>query len=126
MGYQARYTGEITINPPLTWEELDGIGSPVITLTDVRIRCHDEDASTPTARVTIITGVAVVAAASLGAGYDMVADLQALLDTFGAERFTGHIEATGEDGDKWRLAIRDGKAIQVHPKIVWPGEDSDG
>ncbi len=33
-------------------------------------------------------------------------------------------DAKGEEGDKWRLAVRDGQAVQVQPRIVWPDEET--
>lgn len=122
MGYEARFTGEIGIDPPLTWAELDGDDSPVHTLRDLRVSTHEEVTSTATARMSVITGRAVTAAFGTFAGYGMKEELQSLVDAFGAGRFTGHIEAVGEEGDRWRLAVRDGEAVQVYPQITWPEE----
>ena len=75
----------------------------------------------------IISGVAVAADYSEGSGYDMVPELQSLVDAYGkSHQFTGHIEATGEEGDQWRLLVRDGKAVQVYPRVVWPDDNQEG
>ena len=120
MGYRARFTGEITISPPLTWPEL---GKQSLQ-NDLRIELRQEVTDTDTGQVTVITGVAVKAA-SPSSGYKMLDELQALLGVYGGtHQFTGHIEAVGEEGDRWRLLVRDGKAVQVYPQIIWPGEDA--
>lgn len=87
---------------------------------DLTIRFNEETRDTPDGRTTIITGVAVMPTYSEGSGYDMVDELQSLLNAFdGDHEFTGYIEAVGEEGDRWRLLVRDGQAVQVYPRIIW-------
>lgn len=31
----------------------------------------------------------------------------------------GYAEYLGEDGDRWRVVIRDGKAYSIYPEIIW-------
>lgn len=123
MGYLARFSGEITITPPLTWADFTRLQRP--GLQDLRIRLHEEVTDTDEGQNRVITGVAVAPGTSEPfAGYDMVAELQSLVDTYGhSHQFSGHIEATGEEGDRWRLLVRDGHAVQVYPRIVWPDEE---
>jgi Family of unknown function (DUF6205) len=123
MGYKANFTGEIAITPPLTWARIrQPFGDRI--LQDLRIRQDEDVRDSDEGQVKVITGVAVEPTSSYGSGYGMVDDLQALVDVHGSgHQFTGHIEATSEEGDKWRLAVRDGQAVQVHPRIVWPDEE---
>lgn len=121
MGYRARFSGEVTITPSLTWAEIGRTARQ--DLRDLRIRFHEDVTDTDTGQVKVITGVAVKPGTTEGAGYDMVAELQSLVDAYGkSHRFTGRIEATGEEGDQWRLLVRDGKAVQVYPRVVWPDD----
>src|SRR6266567_4445831 len=116
MGYKAHFSGEITITPPLTQAEIrQPLGDPV--LQDLRIRQDEDVQDGDESQVKVITGVAFEPVTSYGSGYGMVDDLQALVDVHGGgHQFTGHIEATGEEGGKWRLAVRDGRALQVEPR----------
>lgn len=122
MGYRARFSGEITITPPLTWAEIKHKSRR--GLQDLRIRLHEDVTDTDQGQNRIVTGVAVAPGTTdeAYAGYDMVPELQSLVDAYGSHEFSGHIEATGEEGDQWRLLVRDGKAIQVYPRVVWPDE----
>ena len=43
--------------------------------------------------------------------------------TDGEPVFTGYLECQGEEtGDLWRVYVRNGQAVRVDPKIVWPDE----
>lgn len=124
MGYKANFSGEITITPPVAWAEIrQPLGDRV--LQDLRIRQDEDVQHSDESQVKVITGVAVEPATTYGSGYGMVDDLQALVDAHGgSHQFTGYIEATGEEGDKWRLAVRGGQAVQVEPRIIWPDEET--
>ena len=100
MGYKANFTGEIAITPPLTWAEIrQPFGDRI--LQDLRIRQYEDVQDSDEGQVRTIKGVAVEPASTYGSGYGMVDDLQALVDTHGgSHQFAGHIEATGEEGDK--------------------------
>lgn len=125
MSYLARFTGEITITPPLTWAEIRQPGRR--PLQDLKIRQHEEARDGEKGRWLEITGVAVTAfTGEPFGGYGMLDELQSLIDAFGASHaFAGYIEALGEEGDQWRLTVRDGRAVQVTPRLVWPDENSE-
>lgn len=41
----------------------------------------------------------------------------------GEDTITGYLECQGEEaGDLWRVYVRNGQAVRVDPKIVWPDE----
>jgi hypothetical protein len=58
--------------------------------------------------------------------YSIVEDLQKIVDLLGTEkyRYLGFFEIRGEDDDDlWRLKVKDGKVMEIKPKIVWPEDD---
>lgn len=120
MGYYTRFEGEISIVPPLTWAEIKkGPG-----IQDLRLRTVEDVEETDEGRVTRVTADAVIPLMEDSyKGYSIVEELQALADAHKSHRFTGYISAEGEDaGDLWRLAVKNGKAVKIKPRIVWPDE----
>lgn len=119
MGYYTRFDGEISIVPPLTWAEIKrGPG-----LQDIRLRTIEDTQETDEGRITRVTADAVIPLMEDSyKGYSIVEELQALVDAHGKRHaFTGYISAEGEEaGDLWRLAVKDGRAVKVEPRIVWP------
>lgn len=127
MGYSARFSGEITITPPLTWGEMRAkVETPQADgLQDLRLRLHEEVTDTPEGQLKVITGQAVRPDYAQGKGYDMQAELQSLVDAYGSShQFAGYIEATGDEGDRWRLCVRNGKVVQVYPQVTWPDDEA--
>jgi hypothetical protein len=123
-GYEARFTGEITITPPLTLGEMRK--PRPWKLRDLRFRQHDESREGENGYWVEVTGVAVAPFTEESfSGFDMVTELDCLLGTFGRDHaFTGFIEACGDDGDLWRLTVITGRAVQISPQIVWPDEEN--
>jgi len=118
MGYYTRYSGEIHIEPPLTWTEAkSGPG-----LQDLRLRTVEHGFQTDEGRSVTVTASAVMPLTDQPyKGYDIIEELQALVDAHGKRHeFIGHIEALGEQPyDMWRLMVKGGKAVKVKPRIVW-------
>jgi hypothetical protein len=56
--------------------------------------------------------------------YGIIAEVQKIIDILGdGYTYSGYIELNGEEsGDLWRIHIRQGKAVEVQPQIVWPEE----
>lgn len=58
--------------------------------------------------------------------YDTIEELNGIVDRWGEGRvFSGYIEIQGEgdgigDIDLYRLAVKDGKVVEITPKLVWP------
>jgi hypothetical protein len=121
MGYYTRFDGEIRIEPPLTWAEIKrGPG-----LQDIRLRTVEDTQETDEGRITRVTADAVTPLMEDSyKGYSIVEELQSLVDAHGKNhRFVGYISAEGEEaGDLWRLAVKNGKAVKIEPRIVWPDE----
>lgn len=127
MGYYTTWSGKITIDPPIPWSEMadspyrdedNGNDTDAEIVTNSQ---YDKATDTFTRR-----GVAIQNRwEDHSKSYDMVENVQAIVDTFGEGRtFSGCIEADGEEaGDQWRLYVRNGKAVRVKPLILWPVEE---
>lgn len=132
MGYKTCVTGELTITPPLTWSEFKD--TPFNTssidsydgLMDVKLRIEEE--RTETAEGTLIrkTASALVRAFEEEyKAYHLLEHVQMAVDAFPGHTWGGRFDCEGEEnGDLWRVVIRDGRAVKVTPSIVWPDEDS--
>lgn len=122
MGYYTRFSGEIAILPPLTWTEIKN--GP--DLQDLHLRIDEDVEETSVGRIIRVMADAVVPVQEDSyKGYGIVEELQALVNAHKSlHHFVGYISAEGEDaGDLWRLAVKDGKAVKVKPRIVWPDEE---
>lgn len=131
MGYLTRVNGRIAITPPLPWGAIRD--SAYISTDDcpfvgtsVAIHVETERTETDEGTLTVRTGTAITGAHGDGGApykaYDIVEDLQKVIDQFGEGRtFTGYLQGEGEDpGDLWRLYVVNGRAVEVKPTIVWP------
>jgi len=71
-------------------------------------------------------GVAIVPAMSSFSGYDVTAHVQEIVSRWGDGRtFAGRIEVVAEDGEQWRVAVRNGRAVEFKPSIVWPDDSEE-
>lgn len=130
MGYYTRVTGEISIEPPLTWQEFKDSpflpGSPNDnTNYDVRLHTDEETVDTDEGQPVRKTANAVLPRWDDSfKAYHLIDHVQAVIDAFPGHTFTGRLECEGEDNtDMWRVVVRDGRAVKVEPRIVWPDED---
>lgn len=128
MGYDSGLDGELLIEPPLRWAEYrDSEYFPAdvardknhgVCLVETRETVDTEDG--PLERRT---AVRVVFAYDYRVKlYDIVADLQALVDAHPGHQFTGEFRGSGYDfGDIWLLRVNaDRKVERVLPTITWP------
>jgi hypothetical protein len=124
MGYNTSVTGEIRIEPPLTWREFKD--SPFVgDSKDVRLRVEAETVDTDDGPLMRKTAVALAPAwEDSYKAYNLVEHVQQAIDAFPGHTFTGRLECEGEENaDLWRVTVRDGRAVRVEPRIVWPDED---
>jgi hypothetical protein len=131
MGYYTRFSGEIKIAPPLLWGEIKD--SPFVVAgefgtpdRDCKLRIDAEIVETDEGTLTRKRATAIVCTYDGETkAYRITEHLQELLNLHGKGRtFSGYIEAEREDsGDMWRLAVRDGQAARIEPRIVWPDCD---
>lgn len=133
MGYYTNVTGEILIEPPIPWGEIRDSeylhGDDGWTVGDCSLALRIDEAEVETDEGTLVrreaTAVEPVTDNSYRAGGDACeADLQCILNHHGEGRtFTGRLNGEGEDnGDMWRLYVRDGRAVLVRARIVWDDE----
>ncbi len=130
MGYYTTVTGELRIEPPLTWGEIKD--NPFLPDTpaglaeyDVRLRIDEETVDTADGQLTRKTCAAIEPRWDDSfKAYHLVEHVQTLIDAFPDRTFTGRLECEGEDtGDLWRVIVRDGRAVKIEPRIVWPDDE---
>ncbi|WP_084963337.1 DUF6205 family protein [Thermoactinospora rubra] len=128
MGYVSYLSGEIIIEPPIPWRELQH--SPFVRTPERKewerltwLRVVEETKETDEGTLTRREAVAIrPSQADELRAHSLVTDVQAIVDAHGAGRtFTGFILVRGEESpDIWRVAIENGRAVEVRPRIVWP------
>ena len=130
MGYYTRVTGELHIEPPLTWPEFKDSrflpGSPNDNGNyDVQLRADEETVDTDEGQLVRKTASVLLPRWDDSfKAYNLIEHVQAVIDAFPGRTFTGRLECEGEDNtDMWRLIVRDGRAVRVEPRIVWPDEE---
>ncbi|MEV3857778.1 DUF6205 family protein [Streptomyces sp. NPDC050095] len=139
MGYTTRVTGEFAIEPPLTWREIkrspfsfpSALGHSVREYRaddlDLALRINEKTIETDEGTIVRRTAPALVMREiDEYRARNLVEQVQRCLDLFPGHTFTGRLECEGEENtDLWRVAVRDGRAVRVEPRIVWPDEDGD-
>ncbi|MFB6955519.1 DUF6205 family protein [Streptomyces sp. NPDC056309] len=133
MGYTTHVRGEFTIEPPLTWNEIknspfDHAANPRNYLAeDIDLFLRVEETSVDTAEGTLVRRTGTALAMREIDEYrerNLVQQVQRCIDAFPGHTFTGRLECEGEENtDIWRVIVRDGRAVRVEPRIVWPDED---
>lgn len=124
MGYYTRINGELSFHPPLSHLEVQGIshfvGKRKWSSFAFEIDEHEE-----------ITDKGVLSSQSShsivpesddsGKNYDLVEDLQHLVDQIKGRSISGEFRVTGEDaGDIRRVLLVDGKVVEWSPQLTWP------
>jgi hypothetical protein len=125
MGTYTRLTSEMTITPPLAHKDIP------LALTNfyegtgpLRLAVTTTEDDTPDGLVIRRHADAVEADDGEVKAYTIEQDLQTLVDRLPLDRtYHGYISGQVEDGDQWRLYVRDGKVVKVSPRIVWPADD---
>lgn len=127
MGYDNRYTGEITITPPLTWAEIRDPGNTA-RVTDVRLRIRETVQDTETGQVVTKTADAIVPLEMTYSGSHVEDDIQLIVDYYGSHghSFSGFIQVQWDSGFDnpipQRYIVRNGRVVAVKPQLLWPGE----
>lgn len=134
MGYTTRVTGEFAIEPPLTWKEIKEspfqpratgptrYGAPdidlVLRVEETTVDTDDGEMVRRTASALVMPYIDEYRARGL------VEQVQRCIDLFPGHTFTGRLECEGQENtDLWRVIVRDGRAVRIEPRIVWPDED---
>lgn len=132
MGYITHVTGEFAIEPPLTWSEFkDSPFTPenvkdkwdvslVLRIAEDAVDTDDGPLLKRTATALVMREIDEYRERGL------VAEVQKAINSFPGHTFTGRLDCEGEENtDMWRVVVRDGRAVKVEPRIVWPDEDGD-
>lgn len=126
MGTNSKFSGEITVTPPLTWNEIKA--TQMIDLvgkdSEVRLDIDERKTDTPDGTLTVKTCSRIIPTSDQPyRGYYVKEALQVILDQNPGHTFTGYIEARLEDlSSMCRFLIKDGKAVKANPVITWPDE----
>lgn len=130
MSYRTHVTGEFAITPPLTWNEFkDSKFTPenVKGKWDVSLVLRVAEDAVDTEEGPLLKRTATALAMREIDEYrerGLVAEVQSAIDSFPGHTFTGRLDCEGEENtDMWRVVVRDGRAVRVEPRIVWPDED---
>jgi hypothetical protein len=131
MGYTTHVEGELTISPPLTWNEFKD--SPFYALQqydaqrDLMLRVDETEVDTDGGVLTRRTASALVMAwEDEYRAYNLMDHVQEAVTAFPGHTWSGRLECEGEENtDMWRVVVRDGRAVRVEPRIVWPDEDGE-
>lgn len=128
MGYDSRLHGKLTIEPPLTWAEIKD--SP--HLGDERARGNHkavclvertEEVETDEGTLTRRYADSVVFAWDYPVKlYDIVEEVEDLVDAHPGHEFGGELRGTGSDfGDIWLLRVTADRSVErILPTITWP------
>lgn len=138
MGYYSTIKGNIEIKPVVPFSKLQELIEMGLAkgLEDkfyagdscVQVEYYSNSEVTDTGLLTTYEGWAIESASEDAMKvYSIIEDVQKIVDTLGTDvyRFQGFLEIEGEgDGsgepDLWRIKVKDGRVIEVKPKIVWP------
>lgn len=132
MSYTTRVTGEYAIAPPLTWNEIKnspfepiGRGAYGAVDIDLTLRIDEETVDTDEGQLVRRSASALVMRhIDEYRARGLVEQVQRCLNLFPGHTFTGRLECEGEESTGlWRVVIRDGRAVRVEPRLVWPDED---
>ena len=130
MGYTTRVDGEFAITPPLTWNEFkDSEFAPDNAKSgwepSLILRVDEDSVDTDEGPLLRRTATALVMREiDEYRERGLVDEVQKAIDSFPGHTFTGRLDCEGEENtDMWRVVVRDGRAVKVEPRIVWPDED---
>jgi hypothetical protein len=132
MSYGSTVTGAIQISPPLTIAELSShpefLKNNYNQDQEAYIAVIEEIVHQKEDDLIRRTGdhIEVTAPDSDFSRYHLEEDIQAIVDAFPGRTFTGYFELAGEDGDLWRLAVRNRRVTGIRPVITWPDDEIEG
>jgi hypothetical protein len=131
MGYTTHVRGEFTIEPPLTWNEMkDSSFAPhnatsnyepslILRVSETQVDTADGPLLRRTASALAMREIDEYRERGL------VDEVQHAIDSFPGHTFTGRLECEGQENtDIWRVIVRNGRALRIEPRIVWPDEEA--
>lgn len=125
MGYSSRLFGAIHFSPPLNNEQVKAVEQKIDSDSLFVLDVLEESQEVPEGVLVIRTAESIVPihddeVRAIGYNYhetDLDACLAALPD--GLE-FHGYIQVEGEEGERQRLFVKDGKRVTWTAKYLWP------
>lgn len=123
MGYNTRLEGSIKIAPPLSAVELRE--HPEVSNSDIRsvaVPVVKQRKDTNDGYTVILEGREIVPTTEdEHKAYGLLDELRQYATFYPDHAYSGYIYCYGEEqGDIWRVSIKDGKVLEERPKIVWP------
>lgn len=126
MGMLTKYQGEISINPPLNWMEIQ---RTEIEVKDSQVRLDILTQEVHTEEGTLVRKTCAAIEPwkeEAYKGYDVQGVLQSIIDMHPEHTFSGYFECFYEEpGVMWRLVVTGRTVQKIEPVITWPEpEDS--
>ncbi|HZP49647.1 DUF6205 family protein [Actinocrinis sp.] len=125
MSYSNRFTGEITITPPLTHAEIRR--APTLDPSwDAHLRIDRDEIDTDAGVMVVYAADAIVGPEEPCNGYDVEDQIRTLVGLYSeGHEFAGFIQEDpdpgfGEPPHRW--VVRGREVVKVSPVITWPGE----
>lgn len=123
MGYSNRFSGAITITPPLTYEQIQGAPRT----NDAELRIVEQRTETATGWTATMTADAIVGPDEPCSGHSVEDGLKALVayvDTLPEyHALAGYIEVEWDQGfgePPSRYMVSECRVVEVKAQIVWP------
>lgn len=133
MGYYTRISGEIHIDPPITYGELvaaeydlselklRGGWLPLDGGWEIGFDVDREEVNTGEGVLTTYVTDTITPSDDETKAYNLTKCLEDVVATFGNHSFTGTLLCYGEEGgDIWRVVVGNGEVLEQHPELRWP------
>lgn len=136
MGYITHVRGGFLVEPHLTWQEIKasafeapGLGGNDWAAPGVDLRLSIVEQTVDTDEGSLVrrtsNGLRMPHIDEYRAR-GLVEQVQQCIDMFPGHRWPGRLECEGEDNaDMWRVIVRNGRALRIEPRIVWPEGGDD-
>jgi hypothetical protein len=124
MGYDNRFTGAITITPPLTRSQIND--PRIARRTDVKLRIVEQKTESDDGESFTVRPVAdaIVPLEKDYSGDHLGDDIQLIVDAFSDHEFAGFIEAQWDSGfgePPSRFIVKDDRVMRIDAQYRWPG-----
>ena len=131
MGYNTHVEGQFMITPPLAWPEFKDSEFAPHNIKDsydpdVVLVVAEDNVDTPDGPLLKRTATALaMREIDEYRAYNLLDQVQKAVDSFPGRAWSGRLDCEGEESaDLWRVVIRDGRAVKVEPRIVWPDDEA--
>jgi Family of unknown function (DUF6205) len=127
MSYSNRFSGAISITPPLTAPELRSFTACYDwdDSFDAHLRVTETTEETADGEIVRREADAIVGPEESCNGYDVQEQIQTVVDLYPDRVFAGFIQADWDQGfgdPPSRYVVRDGRVVEVKAQYAWPEE----